>query len=199
MQNKVLFGITGGTGCGKSTVSHIIKGMGYDVIDCDIIARQVTAEGSRCLLELREEFGDRIIAEDGSLKRRALGQMVFTDKAKLQRLNEITHKYITEAIEHMASKSQSRLVGVDGAVLFESGITSRLDKVIGVVSDRENRIKRIMARDLMTRREAENRINSQKENKFFIENCDFVLYNNGNKEQLELQVKEVVRTLEQVL
>lgn len=196
MQNKILFGITGGTGCGKSTVSDMIRSMGYEVIDCDKVSRMVTEADSPCLKELKSEFGDCIIDKDGTLKRKVLGDMVFSDSHKLKRLNEITHKHIVHMIFCMAENSPSPLVGVDGAVLFESGITDKLQKIIGVLSERQKRVERIVKRDSMTEEDAIKRINSQKSDKFFIENCHYLLYNNGSEEQLKVQVKEVVQKLE---
>ncbi len=195
MQNKILFGITGGSGSGKTSVSHIIRSMDIEVIDCDIIARDIAAKGTPCLMELKAEFGDDIIDQRGELIRKKLGRVVFSDPLKLQRLNEITHKYIIDEVLKRAGLSKSRLVGIDGAVLFESGLSSYLSKIIGVICPPQERIRRIMKRDGLTEEEANIRINSQKDNEFYEKNCDYIIYNSAEIENLSAKVKEVVEQL----
>ncbi len=195
MQNKYLFGITGGSGSGKSTVSEMFKVLGFEIIDCDIIARQVTMPGEECLEKLKEEFGADITDKDNVLQRKKLADIVFTDGEKLQRLNEITHYYILERIFDLAEKSSSGMIGIDGAVLFESGVTKSCRKVIGVLANMDTRLRRIQERDKISEDAARARIGSQKENKFYIENCDYLVYNNGNRDDLEKKVKEVAEQL----
>ena len=194
MQNKYLFGITGGSGSGKSTVSDMFRSLGFDVIDCDKAAHRAY-ETKECLEELVSEFGDGVLTEDGAVNRRALGAIVFSDSAKLEALNGIVHKYVIREVFRFAESSAKEFIGVDGAVLFESGITEKLSCVIGVIADREKRIERIMSRDGITYADAEKRINSQKVDKFFIDNCDCIIYNNNSGESLEQQVREVASKL----
>lgn len=196
-QNKFLFGITGGSGCGKTTASDILRERGYTVIDCDIISREVTAAGSECLRELTDEFGVRILLADGSLCRKALGKIVFSSQEMLKRLNEITHKYIFEEIYRQAELSECEIVGIDGAVLIESGVSDKCRRMIGVLAEREIRVNRIVSRDGISREDAENRINSQKVDNFYIENCDYILYNNNGKEELRRQIEGVCLKLEE--
>ena len=196
MQNKFILGITGGSGTGKSTVSEILRSLGVEIVDCDLVARAVTEKGAPCLAELEAEFGSSIIGEDGTLLRRKLGEIVFSDAQKLNRLNEITHRYITEEVMKRLEKSSAKIGGIDGAVLFESGITEHCNAVIGVLASRPVRIGRITKRDGITRQSAENRIDSQKNDDFYLENCDIILYNDGSRKELESKVKEVVSKLE---
>lgn len=195
MQNKYLFGITGGSGSGKSTVSGIFRSLGFEIIDCDILARQVTMPGEECLEKLKEEFGNNITDENNILLRKKLADIVFSDKDKLQRLNEITHYYILRRIFDIAKNSDSKIIGIDGAVLFESGVTKSCQKVIGVLASEEIRLRRIEERDKISEDAARARIGSQKEDKFYIEKCDFLVYNNGNKDDLEERVREVAEKL----
>lgn len=196
MQNKFILGITGGSGTGKSTVSEILRGLGVEVVDCDLVARAVTEKDTPCLAELEAEFGSSIIGKDGSLLRRTLGEIVFQNSQKLKKLNEITHRYITDEVMKRLEKASGKIGGIDGAVLFESGITDRCNAVIGVLAARPVRIVRITKRDGISRQSAENRIDSQKNDEFYLENCDIILYNNGSKQELEFKVKEVVSKLE---
>ena len=196
-QNKFLFGITGGSGCGKTTVSDIFRNLGYEVIDCDKISREISAKNSPCLSELKNVFGEKILLPDGSLDRKALGNIVFSSQASLKTLNDITHKYILEEIYKRADISKSRIIGIDGAVLIESGVSKKCRRMIAVLADRKIRAKRIIKRDNLTPEEAENRINSQKVDNFYIESCDYILYNNSDRATLENQVREVSLKLEE--
>lgn len=177
-QNKRVIGITGGSGCGKSYICEGLAKPGITVIDCDKIARQVVEPGKPCLLELAEFFGNEIL-EGGALNRKKLAELAFSCPDKLSMLNQITHKYILECIYNRIEKENAGIVLVDGAVLIESGV--KCHKMIGVLADREERIKRIMARDGLTREEAERRIDAQKPDSFYKENCDFVIYNSGGE------------------
>ena len=94
MQNKYIFGITGASGAGKSTVSAKFRELEVYVSDADIVARCVVVSGSKCLGELCSEFGNDILSFDGSLNRARLAEIVFSDAEKLEILNRITHKYI---------------------------------------------------------------------------------------------------------
>ena len=195
MQNKFIFGITGGSGTGKTTVSGIFRKIGIEVIDCDVVAREVTYSGEPCLKELAEFFGMDILCENGELNRKKLGEIVFSSNEKLKKLNEITHKYILEKIFCMIEQSEHYMIGIDGAVLFESGVADRCDRMIGILADKPVRMHRIINRDNLSAKTAENRINSQKPDSFYINNCDFIIYNNGNTAELENSVKEVVSKL----
>ena len=190
-QNKFIFGITGGSGTGKTTVSGIFKKLGAEVIDCDLVSRIVTDKDSPCLYELCEKFGREIINEDGTLNRRLLGEFVFSDSDKLRLLGEITHKYIYEYITDAISKSDAGIIGIDGAVIIGSPVEELCEAMVSVLSEHEKRVERIVLRDDLTEATARARINSQKIDNFYLEKSDFVLYNNSTLEILENNVREV--------
>ena len=189
MQNKKVVGITGGSGCGKSYVSAELAKRGASVIDCDKIAREVMEPGEPCLSEAVEFFGKEIL-ENGHLNRKKLAEIVFSDAEKLAVLNRISHKYILQSIYERIEQSDAEIVVVDGAVLIESGV--RCDMMIGVLADREIREKRITERDNLTEEEAKHRISAQKPDKFYLENCDFIVYNNIgiNTDELMERIKK---------
>lgn len=178
MQNKRVVGITGGSGCGKSYISSLLREHGIPVIDCDKVARSVMECGKPCLLEVAEYFGKEILTGE-VLNRGKLAEIVFSDKGKLKKLNEITHKYILADIYNMIEQEKSELVCIDGAVLIESGI--KCDKLIGILADKKVREKRIKDRDSLSDKEAIARINAQKPDSFYLENCDLVFYNNEDR------------------
>lgn len=190
-QNKFIFGITGGSGTGKTTVSKIFEELGAEVIDCDKVSRIVTAVGGECLRELESEFGRGIINKDGTLNRRLLGEIVFSDPVKLKILNAVTHKYIYEYVADLIERSSSAIIGIDGAVIIGSDVEKLCCAMVSVLSDREKRVFRIMERDGISKNMAEDRISSQKIDNFYIEKSDYLIYNNNTLSMLKSEVKEV--------
>ena len=189
MQNKKIVGITGGSGCGKSHMSGLLRSRGIPVIDCDLVSREIMVKGEPCYLEVLAEFGDGILQPDGEINRKNLGEIVFSDPEKLEKLNKITHKHILADIYNKIEKEDSKVIGLDGAVLIESGI--ECDFLVGVLADKELRIQRIMARDSLSKESAKRRIEAQKQDSFYIENCDFVVYNNGNEYDIDDLIKRI--------
>ena len=188
MQNKKLIGITGGSGCGKSHLSSLLRSRGIPVIDCDIVSREIMAKGTPCAKEVVEFFGEEIL-ENGEINRRKLGRIVFADKEKLKKLNEITHKYILADIYNKMEKERSDVICADGATLIESGINCHL--LVGILADKELRIKRICERDNLSHEDAKLRVDAQKDDSFYIENCDFVVYNNSGNIDIDEFIKRI--------
>lgn len=188
----MIIGVTGGSGTGKSTVSDYLKKAGFYVIDADSVAHSVMESGSPCLNEVLDFFGNEYLNSDGSLNRKKLGSKVFEDKNLLEKLNEITHKYIIKEIEFLALKHP--FVVIDAALLFESGLSKLCDKTIFVSCIKEIRIKRIMARDNVTEQYASSRINAQKDDDFYRQRCDFEIVNDG-KQNIALKIEEIFACL----
>ena len=143
----MVFGITGGSGSGKSSVSAIFEKLGVDIIDTDLIAREVTQFGTPCLKELAEAFGNDILNSDGTLERQTLASIAFTDTDKTKILNRITHKYIKACILKRIENSQADIIAIDGAVIIGSDIEPICDFLISIIADKEIRIERIIKRD----------------------------------------------------
>ena len=108
MKNIKVVGLTGQTGAGKSSVSKIIRAQGIEVIDCDLVSREVVANEKRCVADLALEFSITILNMDGTLNRKRLGSIVFGDKSKLDKLNEIIFPYIKEYIYRRIDEQNKR-------------------------------------------------------------------------------------------
>ena len=191
MQNKYIFGITGGSGAGKSTVSAKFRELGVYVSDADIAARCVVVSGSKCLGELCSEFGNDILSFDGSLNRARLAEIVFSDAEKLEILNRITHKYIYEYIVNEIDEHDSELCAVDGAVIIGSPVMELCRKLVVVTADKETRLERIMKRDSIDRNSALARLGAQPEDSFYLEHADYTVVNNGDIIKLGEQIEEI--------
>lgn len=193
---NIVVGLTGQTGAGKTTVSAMLTDRGYRVIDADLVARQVVEKGNKCLLDLALEFGIEILDEEGNLNRRKLGRIVFGDKEKRIRLNQITFPYIQEEIQERTRqfhKEGERVVFLDAPTLFESGSDSFCDKVVSVIASADLRLKRLLDRDMdYTREELENRIAAQHNDQFYATRSDFVIRNDGSTTHLRVQIIEML-------
>ena len=160
---------------------------GIEVIDCDTVSRDVVDGEKQLLADLALEFGISILNEDGTLNRRRLGGMVFSDRAKLDRLNDIIFPYIRREVErrvHTLQKRGCRLVVLDAPTLFESGIDADCEEIISVIAPEDLRLNRIMVRDHLSDTEARNRIASQHDDAFFIERSAHVIRNDQDEEAL---------------
>lgn len=190
----LVVGLTGQTGAGKSTVSKVFAENGFAIINADLISRKVVEKGTKCLDELTEVFSDIILNEDGTLNRKMLGNIVFSDKTKLEMLNSIIYPYITsEILEEIKNYSGSgqKLVLLDAPTLFESHSDDFCEIIISVLADEETRELRIIQRDGLTKKQAQDRMNSQHDADFFASNSDFVIENNDTIETVTGISKEV--------
>lgn len=190
----LVVGLTGQTGAGKSTVSKVFAENGFAVINADLISRKVVEKGTKCLDELAEVFSDAILNEDGTLNRKMLGNIVFSDKTKLEMLNSIIYPYITsEILEEIKiySDSGQKLVLLDAPTLFESHSDDFCEIIISVLANEATRKERIILRDGLTEKQAQDRMNSQHDAEFFAANSDFVIENNDTIEAVTGISKEV--------
>lgn len=182
LSGVMVVGLTGQTGAGKSTISRIFAENGFSVINADTVSREVVEAGSPCLAEINDFFGDSIIAEDGSLNRKALASIVFSDKTKLETLNTIIYPYITgeilRKIREFSSKGQ-KLILLDAPTLFESRADDFCEIIISVLADADIRKERIINRDGLTAEQAKKRMDSQLTEEFFESHSDYIIHNNG--------------------
>lgn len=190
----LVVGLTGQTGAGKSTVSKVFSDNGFAIINADLISRKVVEKGTKCLEEIVDIFKNGILNSDGTLNRKALGNIVFTDKTKLEMLNTIIYPYITSEIlneiKHL-SDSGKKLVLLDAPTLFESHADDFCEIIISVLSDEEIREERIIKRDGLTKKQANDRMNSQLDAEYFASHSDYVIENNDTLESLSSISKEV--------
>lgn len=203
LNNKVkVVGLTGGIGTGKSTASEYLKSKGFAHIDADQIGRDITADGSPMLPVLNSIFGPEgefgvegidILRENGSLDRKALASIVFTDMDKKLKLDEVMFKAIiaeTERLVEVYSHEDPVGILIDAPLLYEAGLDKKCDLILLVVADMDVRIHRVCARDGATEQEVRNRINSQMSDEEKIERSDVIVDNSGSLEQLQEQLED---------
>lgn len=190
----IIIGLTGGSGAGKGCVAKYFSECGIETIDTDHVSRQVCQKGSDCLKELVSYFGDEILLPDGSLDRKRLAELAFSDETKHKMLNSITHKYILLMVDiwlETQKKDGKAAAIVDAPLLYESGFDNKCDKVIAVIADKEIRIARIIERDGITEEQAEIRLKNQHPSDFYSSKADYTITNNGSLDDVSCQVKEI--------
>ena len=174
----MILGITGGTGCGKTTLLGCIRDCGGVILDCDAIYHGLLTTDTAMLAAIEDTFPGTV--ENGVLQRKKLGKLVFSDEKALNDLNKITHSAVkAEVLRRLAHKP--KLAAIDAIGLFEGGLAELCDVTVAVTAPEEDRIRRLMIRDGIDRDYAKRRIAAQKSAEWFRERCDFCLENNGTQ------------------
>ncbi|EAH4442628.1 dephospho-CoA kinase [Listeria innocua] len=184
-------GLTGSVATGKSTVSNLIQQAGIPLVDADVAARKVVEKGTDGLVEIVAYFGKDILLEDGTLNRAKLGEIIFQDKEKREKLNEITHPRVKDYMLNERERffeAGEKVVFFDIPLLFESHLESLVDQIIVVWTTPETELKRLMERNNLTKEEALARINSQMGIDEKAKKADFVIDNNESLEKTQEQV-----------
>ena len=172
----MIIGITGGTGCGKTTLLNLIADHGGLILDCDAIYHELLISDKKMLAAIDVRFPG--VVENGALNRKKLGAIVFADENALLDLNRITHAAVKQEVLHRLENAPE-LAAIDAIGLFEGGLAELCDVTVAVTAPEEARIKRLMARDGITEDYARARIRAQHEEGWFRERCDTVLENSG--------------------
>ena len=172
----IVIGITGPTGAGKTTALNQLEALGGCVLDADAVYHELLETDVPMLCRLQKAFPDCFA--DGRLVRKRLGERVFSDPAALSLLNGITHAAVRQEVLRQLERKPA-LAAIDAIALLESGLGKLCDVTVAVVAPREERIRRLMARDGISRSYAERRIDAQHPESWFREHCDYVLENSG--------------------
>lgn len=176
----MILGITGGSGCGKTTLLEIIAEEGGLILDCDAIYHDLLKTDKQLLSAIESRFPGTV--ENGELQRKKLGAIVFSDENALLDLNKITHSAVKAEVQRRLS-SGPKLAAIDAIALFEGGLAELCDTTVAVTAPIEIRIQRLMQRDTIPEAYARSRIAAQHEEGWFRQHCDHVLENKDTKEQ----------------
>ncbi|WP_410769746.1 dephospho-CoA kinase [Fontibacillus sp. BL9] len=190
-------GLTGGIATGKSTVSQMLVRRGAALIDADVIAREIMEPGHPVLAAVARRFGQAVLLPGGGLDRKRLGSIVFSNPDERKALEAITHPAIRlemkQRMAELEAENPSRLVVADIPLLYESGLESLYNEVMVVYVPRELQLERLLARDGMTRNEAEARLRAQMDIELKRERADILIDNSLGREETELQIDDFWR------
>ena len=212
-----IIGLTGGTGSGKTTVSNYLRKKGFEIIDFDLTTRELEEPGEPALKEIVETFGPEALLPDGTMNRKYVGRIVFSDPEEKKKLDRIIQKYVDvlitartdrfrEAGKNVTRQTnpddylQKKVIFYDHPLLFEVPYNIEPANESWVVDvDDETRIRRIMDRDCLLRDDIIKRINSQSSRQYKLDRADYVIDNSGTKEQLFRNVDAQIEALDRRL
>ena len=190
LEKPFTIGLTGQTGAGKSYVCEYLKTLGFNIIEADFYARKAVEKDSPILPVLQKEFGADIL-ENGKLNRKLLASRAFSSREKTDKLNSIMHPEIIR----LCKEAAEGLTVIDAPQLFEAKLENDCYKIFCVTAPRETRLKRIIGRDGLTIEEAEQRVNAQHDNDYYLRKSDYNIINDGKsdiKEQINKALEEIL-------
>lgn len=191
----LLVGVTGGIATGKSTVSKLLKDKGAELIDFDILARQVVEKGKPALEQITDFFGSEVLSKDGTLNRKKLSDIVFSDPEKRKKLESITHPAIFDAfhqkVERIKKENSSAIIQAEIPLLVELNLMHMFDRVVVVYIPKEEQIRRLVLRDKIDESSAANILKSQLPIDEKKDVADFVFDNSGKPEDMEEKVEKL--------
>jgi dephospho-CoA kinase len=193
-----VIGLTGGIASGKSSISRMLAERGAHVIDADRIGHEVIAPDGEAYPKVIIAFGTGVLAEDGTIDRKKVAAIVFSDPEALRRLNDISHPCMAERMAREIRQVRARppserppLILLDAAILFEAGWDGLCDRIWTVETTPELAAERLMARDAMTRAEVQARLAAQMSNPERARRAHAVIRNEGSLEALQSQVERL--------
>jgi len=175
-----IIGITGPTGAGKTTASKALESTGGLILDCDEIYRELLVSNHEMKQKIAARFDGVLCSETGEIDKNKLRGYVWGNQTALNDLNAITHGYVSDIVNDKLTefeKNGGKIAVIDAILLIESGFGKKCDTVVGVIAQTEQRVQRITIRDDISLEAAENRMNAQQKNEFYIENCDYIIEN----------------------
>ena len=188
-------GLTGGIGTGKSSVSSLFSDWGAYIFDADSIAKEILDHDNTAQGEIIAEFGTDILNKEGSIEKSKLARIAFQDEDHQLRLNSIIHPYVFRKIDlsfdKILDKGAHDIFCVDAALIYESGADTHMDYVVVVTSHLRLRTERVMERGNLTRDEFLRRLELQWPDEDKVHMADYVIHNNGTKENLIVESKKV--------
>ncbi len=194
-----IYGLTGGIAAGKSTALDLFRKNKFIVYDADYVAREVVKIGTVGLKQITEQFGEEYLWPDGTLNRKKLSSVVFSDQAQLQKLNKITRPLIKEEILYTVAeirKSSNKMISIfEIPLLFEGNYQDYFDGVISLYVEPKIQLERLMKRNGLTEKVALEQINSQMSMDEKRKRADFVIDNSGDLTNLAQEFDRLIPQL----
>ena len=184
-------GLTGGIGCGKSTVARIFEQLKTPVIDADEIAHQLVAIGQPALAQIQQDFGTRVFKQDGSLDRKKLSEIVFSDPKQKQKLESILHPLVYQSIQAKIKQLNTPYCIICIPLIFETNMTHLVDRILVVDCSVETQIERVRKRDNMTIERIQTIIDSQVSRAFRKTHANDLIDNSETDDRLAEAVKKL--------
>lgn len=191
----MILGITGSSGTGKSTVCKILEKQYHaKTISADNIAKRLSQKGTEYLANIVQNFGADILLENGELNRKKLAEAIYQNSEKRELLNQCTFPSIKKEIQLQIEKATEKLIVIDAPLLFEAKLEKFCDDTIAVLtSNSKIQLQRMMKRDKINQEHAITRMKAQHDNEYYIDKCDYCIWNDNGIEQIEEQLREIMK------
>jgi dephospho-CoA kinase len=183
-----IIGLTGGIGSGKTTVANLFAEQGIVLVDADIIAREVVAKGSDGLKQIGDKFGPQMLTPEGTLNRAALREQIFHHPQDREWLNALLHPMIRTRMLEQLEMAASPYVIMVVPLLFENGLDKLADRTLVVDISPKLQLQRTIERDMVSKEQVQNIINSQSDRQSRLDKADDVIDNQGEIDALQAQV-----------
>lgn len=193
--NKIIIGLTGSFGSGKSAVAGIFASFGAKIIDADKIAHSCLKRGSRIYKKVILAFGPQVIGKNKEIDRGILGKIVFNDESKLKKLNSLIHPEIIRVIKKKIGSLKKGVIILDAPLLLEAGLRKRVDKLVVVTAGKNRQLKRLLKKTALSRADILKRIKSQISQKMKLRVANFRIDNSGTLKETRKRVEEIRRKL----
>lgn len=194
-KKKIIIGVTGSFGSGKTTVAKMLKGQGVKVVDADKIAHNVLQSRTPAYKKIIKAFGRDILRPDQSIDRRKLASIVFSDKKLLKKLNTLVHPAVIARIKQEMREAREGVIILDAPLLIEAGLKNITDKLVVVKITRPEQLRRLIEKTHLSRKEILKRIYAQMSLSDKLRMADFVIDNNGTPGQTRKQAAIIRRLL----
>jgi len=194
-QNKIILGLTGGFGSGKTTVAKMFRGLGAEIVDADKLAHNCIKKGPGVYQKISAIFGKSVLQSDKKIDRRKLAVLVFNNRSMLKKLNNIIHPEVIRMIKESILSSRAKVVVLDAPLLIEAGLCDIVDKIIVVIVSRQKQVERVFKKTKIKKEEILKRIRCQMPLSKKARLADFVIDNNGDLKDTKSQVKQIWRRM----
>lgn len=194
-KDKILIGITGGIGSGKSEVCRLLNKRGYKVFFADLIAKELYKKDKSLAKKVVNAFGKDVLNYKGVISLTKLREKVFSNKANFKKINDIVHPTVIKYLMNMIKGVKAKIIIIESALVFDTDFYKYLDYVIMVYSNKKNRLQRIMLRDGAKKKDIEKIMGFQLDEKEKIERSDFVVVNNKPIDDLEKDIEFLSKIL----
>jgi dephospho-CoA kinase len=192
---RVIIGLTGSFGSGKTTVAGIFKSFGAKIIDADSIAHRVIRPSTSTYKKIIHAFGKGILNRNNAIDRNKLGKIVFNNRSSLKELNNIIHPEVIKVIKQQIKKIKSGVILLDAPLLIEAGLVKMVDKLLVVKINRKEQIKRIQSNSFLSKEDILKRIKAQLPLRIKARLADFVIDNSKTLRETRKQAKQIRRIL----
>ena len=184
----MVIGVTGNSGSGKSEISKILSNkINAKIIDADKVVKELYTPGQEYYNKILELFGNKVLEKNNKLNRNKIAEIIYNNESEREKLNNLTYIYVVDEIKKRVKKEKNINIIIDAPLLFESKLDEICDITVAVLAEKSLKINRICTRDNIEQKIAISRLAIQKEDSYYQKKADYIVTNNGKKDEINLE------------